>query len=53
MTGIQVTYTSITDCISQMRAYASSNTIQEWNGHVGDWCDDVSSPMETGPAPGY
>jgi PilS N terminal len=54
-TGIQITYTAvpIQTCIDQMVAYADANTIQEWNGHVGDWCDDVSDPSELGPAPGY
>ena len=53
MTGIQVTYTVLTSCISQMIVFANNNTIQEWNGHVGTWCDNNSSPSETAPAPGF
>ena len=56
MTGIQVTYpnaASITPCISQMITFANNGTIQEWNGKVGDWCDNVSSTTELGPAPGF
>ena len=54
-TGIQVSYTDvpITVCIQQMITFANNGTIQEWNGTVGDWCDDVDSPSELAPAPGY
>jgi uncharacterized membrane protein len=52
-TGIQVTYTVLTTCIAQMITFANNNTIQEWNGHVGTWCDNVSNPSETAPAPGF
>lgn len=53
MTGIQVTYTVLTTCIAQMITFANNNTIQEWNGHVGTWCDNNSNPSETAPAPGF
>jgi hypothetical protein len=54
-TGIQVTYTDvpIQTCIQQMIDFANNGTIQEWNGHVGDWCDDVPDTSELGPAPGF
>ncbi|HEX4454148.1 MAG TPA: hypothetical protein VH143_24965 [Kofleriaceae bacterium] len=54
-TGIQVMYTDvpIQTCIDQMIQFADDGTIQEWNGHVGDWCDDVSDTTELGPAPGF
>ena len=54
-TGIQITYTDvpIQTCIQQMIDFANNGTIQEWNGHVGDWCDDVSDVDELAPAPGF
>lgn len=54
-TGIQVTYTDvpIQTCIQQMIQFADTGTIQEWDGHVGDWCDDVSDVGELAPAPGF
>ena len=54
-TGIQLTYTDmpITVCIQQMIDFANNGTIQEWNGTVGDWCDNVDDPAELEPPPGY
>lgn len=54
-TGIQLTYTDvpIQTCIQQMIDFANNGTIQEWNGHVGDWCDNVSDTSELAPAPGF